>query len=166
MIIDTFDNINFYFGMSQELDAALSVLKHFNLKSLQPGEYADFPVSGSNVILKVLEAGTTIDADSIPWECHKSTIDVQYVLSGGCEIIGYTPRNKLTGWEYDEKHDVAYSHDHSDYLPIRLEEGDFAIFFPQDAHRKVQSFGVDSYHKIVLKVPINGFKFSKFKYVL
>ena len=72
-----------------------------------------------------------------------------------------TPRNKLTGWEYDEEKDVAYSFDHSDYLPIKLAEGDFAIFFPQDAHRKVQSSGDEGYHKIVLKVPITGFKLLK-----
>lgn len=163
MIIDTFDNIDFYFGMSQELNAALSVLKHYNLSALPPGEYADFPVADSGVILKIFEPDSEINADKIPWEYHENVIDVQYVLSGGSEIIGYTPRNKLSNWNYDEENDVAYSNDQSAYLPIKLKEGDFAIFFPQDAHRKVQSSGLEGYHKIVLKVPIKGFRSSKIK---
>lgn len=156
MIIDTLDNIDFYFGLSKELDTALAVLKHYNLSLLTPGEYPDFPVSGCNTLLKILEPEIVSDENSIPWEYHKRSIDVQCVLKGGSEIIGYAPRAKLAGWEYDEEKDVAYSNDRCNYLPIRMEEQDFAIFFPQDAHRKVQSTGTAGYHKLVLKVPITG----------
>ena len=55
MIVDTLDNINFYFGMSRELDAALTVLKHYNLSLLDPGDYYDFPIAGCNTTLKILE---------------------------------------------------------------------------------------------------------------
>lgn len=161
MIIDTYENINFYFGMSKDLNAALTILKHYYLSHLAPGEYTGFPDDESNVILKIIDVKGEVDAEKIPWEYHEKYIDVQHVLKGGSELIGYTPRNKLTGWEYDEEKDVAYSFDHSDYLLIKLAEGDFAIFFPQDAHRKVQSSGDEGYHKIVLKVPITGFKLLK-----
>lgn len=163
MIIDTLDNINFYFGMSKELDTALSVLKHYDLSLLQPGEYPDFPVAGCNTLLKILEPDIVNGGENIPWEYHKNIIDVQCVLKGGSELIGYAPRSKLSGWEYDEKSDVAYTNAQCNYLPIRLDEFDFAIFFPQDAHRKLQSSGVEGYHKLVLKVPISGFKLSKIK---
>ena len=125
MIIDTLDNLGFYFGMSKELDSAISVLKHYNLSALEAGEYPDF---------------TDWSTDS--------------VLKGGSELIGYAPRNKLSGWEYDAEHDVAYSNDECNYLPLRLEEYDFAIFFPQDAHRKIKSSGTKGYHKVVFKVPV------------
>lgn len=161
MIIDTLDNINFYFGMSKELDAALSVLKHYNLSLLKPGEYFDFPISGCNTLLKILEPEIVTDENAIPWEYHKNIIDVQCVLKGGTELIGYAPRNKLEGWEYNEEKDTAYTTGKCNYLPIRLEEYDFAIFFPQDAHRKIQSSGVEGYHKLVLKVPISGFKLPR-----
>lgn len=161
MIIDTLDNINFYFGMSKELDTALSVLKHYNLSMLQPGEYYDFPVSGCNTLLKILKPEMVTDENAIPWEYHKNIIDVQCVLKGGSELIGYAPRNKLEGWEYDEKKDTAYTTCKCNYLPIRLEEYDFAVFFPQDAHRKIQSSGVEGYQKLVLKVPISGFKLPR-----
>lgn len=163
MIIDTLDNINFYFGMSKELDVALSVLKHYDLSLLKAGEYPDFPVDGCNTLLKILEPDLVGEENDIPWEYHKNIIDVQCVLKGGSELIGYAPRSKLTGWEYDEEKDVAYTNAKCNYLPIRLEEFDFAIFFPQDAHRKIQSTGTAGYHKLVLKVPISGFKLSNIK---
>lgn len=163
MIIDTLDNINFYFGMSKELNAALSVLKHYDLSMLKPGEYPDFPVSGCDTLLKILEPDMVDNGKNIPWEYHKNIIDVQCVLKGGSEIIGYAPRSKLSGWKYDAENDVAYTDAECNYLPIRLNEFDFAIFFPQDAHRKIQSTGVQGYHKLVLKVPIRGFNLSKIK---
>lgn len=161
MIIDTLDNLNFYFGMSRELDTALTVLKHYNLSMLEPGEYFDFPVSGCNTTLKILEPEIVTDPNAVPWEYHQNTIDVQCVLKGGSELIGYAPRRKLNGWNYNKKNDTAFTTVRCNYLPIRLEENDFAIFFPQDAHRKVQGFGKNGYHKLVLKVPISGFRLPK-----
>lgn len=158
MIIDTLDNLNFYFGISKGLDCALSVLKHYNLDNLKAGEYPDFPIEGCNTVLKILEPEILRDDRGIPWEYHDHHIDVQCVLSGGDELIGYAPREKLTGWEYEPENDVAYTTAPCDYLPIRLKENDFAIFFPQDAHRKIQSTGNAGYRKLVIKVPASGFK--------
>ena len=146
MIVDTLDNINFYFGMSRELDAALTVLKHYNLSLLDPGDYYDFPIAGCNTTLKILEPEIVTDENAIPWEYHENQIDVQ------C---------KLSGWKYDETRDTAYTTAQCNYLPIRLDENDFAIFFPQDAHRKIHSSGSEGYRKLVLKVPISGLKLPK-----
>lgn len=157
MIVDTLGNIGVYFGMSQELNVALSVLKNYDLSAMAPGEYHNFPVDGYDMVLKILEPDMVEDASSIPWEYHREHVDVQCVLKGGSEIIGYTPRNKLSGWEYHEDTDTAYSKDNSDYLPLRLEEYDFAIFFPQDAHRKLRSTGAPGYRKLVMKVPVKHF---------
>ena len=154
MIIDTLDNLGFYFGMSKELDSAISVLKHYNLSALEAGEYPDFTDWSTDSVLKILEPEIVTDEKSIPWEYHENVIDVQCVLKGGSELIGYAPRNKLSGWEYDAEHDVAYSNDECNYLPLRLEEYDFAIFFPQDAHRKIKSSGTKGYHKVEFKVPV------------
>lgn len=155
MILDTLDNLSFYFGMSEDLDSAISVLKHYNFSSLRPGEYPDIATWDSDIVLRVLEPEIVTDSESIPWEYHENVIDVQCVLKGGSELIGYAPRNKLTGWQYDPEKDVAYTSDRCDYLPLKLGECDFAIFFPQDAHRKIQSSGTKGYHKVVFKVPIS-----------
>ena len=93
MIVDTLDNINFYFGMSRELDAALTVLKHYNLSLLDPGDYYDFPIAGCNTTLKILEPEIVTDENAIPWEYHENQIDVQCVLTGGTELIGFAPRS-------------------------------------------------------------------------
>lgn len=157
MIIDTLDNLNFYFGLSKELDSALTVLKHYDLSLMEPGEYHDFPISGCNTTLKILEPELVPEENGIPWEYHENLIDVQCVMKGGSELIGYAPRSKLDGWQRQGDADVAYSTARCDYLPIRLDEYDFAIFFPQDAHRKLQSSGTKGYRKLVLKVPLSGF---------
>lgn len=158
MIVDTLDNIGFYFGMSRELDVALSVLKNYDLSMMPTGEYRDFPVEGYDMILKILEPDKVEEDAGIPWEYHREHVDVQCVLKGGSEIIGYAPRNKLSGWTYSEDTDTAYSTDKSDYLPLRLEEYDFAIFFPQDAHRKLYGAGTQGYRKLVMKVPTQSFR--------
>lgn len=158
MIIDTLDNINFYFGISKELDAVLSVLKHYSLSHLKAGEYPDFPIEGYGILLKIMEPELVGEGNHIPWEYHLNCIDVMCVLEGGTEIIGYAPRNKLTGWHYDPEKDVAYTEAECDYLPIMMQARDFGIFFPQDAHRKVKSSGQEGYHKLLFKVPIAGNK--------
>lgn len=163
MILDTLDNIDFYFGLSRELDGALSVLKHYNLSLLEAGEYPDFPISGCNTTLKILEPEIITDENSIPWEYHENWIDVQCVLAGGSELIGYAPRNRLSGWVYHPEIDTAYTNTACSALPIRMEEYDFSIFFPQDAHRKIQSSGTPGYHKLVLKVPAHGTSSAKWK---
>lgn len=155
MIIDTLDNLGFYFGISKELDYAISVLKNYNLSQLEAGDYPDFPGWGSNSVLRIFEPEIVNDTEEIPWEYHENAIDIQCVLEGGEELVGYAPRKKLSGWVYDTEKDVAYTRDKSNYLPIQLEEGDFAIFFPQDAHRKIQSSGREGYHKVVFKVPVS-----------
>lgn len=156
MIIDTLDNVGFYFGISKELDATLTVLKHYDLSLLKPGEYPDFPIEGLNTLLKIMEPKLVGEEDHIPWEYHKNCIDVMCVLKGGTEVIGYAPRNKLGGWHYDPEKDVAYTDEECNYLPIRMKENDFAIFFPQDAHRKVESCGKQGYHKLLFKVPLGN----------
>ena len=67
MIVDTLDNINFYFGMSRELDAALTVLKHYNLSLLDPGDYYDFPIAGCNTTLKILDPEIVTYENDIHW---------------------------------------------------------------------------------------------------
>lgn len=160
MIIDTMENISFYFGMSKELDTALSVLKNYDLSFLEPGEYPDFPIEGCNTRLIILQPALVPEDNQIPWEYHENHIDVQCVLKGGSELIGYAPRSKLEGWTYVPEKDTAYTHAESGYLPIRLDEGDFAVFFPQDAHRKVYSTGTAGYRKLVLKIPTDGFRLA------
>lgn len=155
MIIDTLDNLSFYFGMSKDLDSAISILKHFNLSMLAPGVYEDLADWDTGTELKIFEPEIITDPEEIPWEYHEHTIDVQVVLKGGAELIGYAPRSKLKGWQYHEDVDTAYTTGDCDYLPLRLDENDFAIFFPQDAHRKVQSEGQKGYRKLVFKVPIS-----------
>lgn len=157
MIVDTIDNVNVYFGLSAELDCALSVLKNYILKAIDVGSYEDFPIAGCSIELIVKEPGIVEDSSKIPWEYHKKFIDVQWVLEGGAETIGYQRRDKIPDWVYHEENDTAVSFADIECQKITLEPDDFVIFFPQDAHRKIRGSGDEKYRKIVIKVPINGF---------
>lgn len=158
MIVDTLDNLNYYYGLCKGLDGALSALKHFLLSYIPPGEYPNYPFEDCDTVLKILEPRLITEDEGIPWEYHANHIDVHCVLKGGSELIGYVPRSRLSGWKYDPADDVAYTKADSEYMPVWLGENDFAVFFPQDAHRKVRSSGTDGYHKVVFKVPVDGFK--------
>lgn len=161
MIIDTLDNLNFYFGLSKGLDCALSVLKHYDLSYIKTGRYMDFPIDGSGTELRIFEPDLVDNETAVPWEYHEQHIDVQYVLGDGDEVIGYAPRSRLSGWSYNAEEDVAYSSEECDYLPLCLKNNDFVVFFPQDAHRKVRSTGRNGYRKVVFKVPVKGFKVTR-----
>ena len=82
-------------------------------------------------------------------ETHDQMIDIQIPL--GCsETMGYIPRQKLPDNEYNSTKDITFYDENPEKL-IKIEDGEFAVFFPQDGHAPCISES-DIIHKVIFKV--------------
>lgn len=91
--------------------------------------------------------------DGATFEAHQNYIDIQYIVSGE-ETIYYAPLERLIAEEYQPE---------KDYQPLsgagtalEMKAGDFAIFFPGDAHLpgRTSATGSAGVKKMVVKVPV------------
>lgn len=89
----------------------------------------------------------------IPWECHREYIDIQFVYSGR-EKVGVAPVTGISGFDYDQANDIAFTQDKTEGEWVPLEAGDFVVLFPEDAHRPRGYFddAPEAVQKIVVKV--------------
>lgn len=83
-------------------------------------------------------------------EAHKKYIDIQYLIEG-TEDIGWKELDHCMEVQnpYKEEKDIMYYADAAETW-LRLLPGQFAIFFPEDAHAPMVSDGV--VRKVVVKV--------------
>ena len=87
-------------------------------------------------------------------EGHHKYLDVQYLASGGPEAIYYAAaETAAVAEDYNPARDfVKFQPDAADSLVV-LRRGDFAIFFPEDAHMPGAAFVEPAaVKKIVVKV--------------
>lgn len=97
------------------------------------------------------------------FESHKQHVDIQILLSGS-EWIDVAPHKTLIPYgECDTKNDVQF-YKAADHNAVRLTmvPGNFALFFPQDAHRPgLNPQGeVQNVEKVVVKIPTRSFGFG------
>ena len=90
-------------------------------------------------------------------EVHNKYIDIQCMVEG-IEKIYYAQRQELEAeTEYDEKGDAQFLKDSDNCLEFLFRAGDFAIFFPQDAHKpSMNAAGKAKAKKLVFKVRLDA----------
>ena len=130
MIIASLNNENLenYKKSHSRFELAFSALKKLIDEKAEVGKYE---VDGNNVFALVQEYETKPVADK-KFEIHKDYIDIQYIVSGE-EIMGSETLDKLVAID-DYKPDAQLFFMTNDYDKIKLEAGDFAIFFPNEPH--------------------------------
>ena len=90
------------------------------------------------------------------FEGHEKHIDIHYVLDGE-EIIGVTEKKSLVpNMEYNSEGDYTlYKTPNDKFSQVVLKKGDFALFFPEDAHMTCIAVDEPSFVvKCVIKTPI------------
>lgn len=109
-------------------------------------------IDGEEVFASIQSYDSKPHAD-IPWECHRAYIDIQYVYSGR-EKVGVMPVSDLSGFDYDQANDIAFTQEKTEGQWVPLEAGDFVILFPEDAHwpRGYFADAPGAVEKIVVKV--------------
>lgn len=85
-------------------------------------------------------------------EAHRKMIDIQLVLSGA-ERIGWRPQPECPGVAeaYSDERDIEFYQDQPTTF-LELRPGDFAIFFPSDAHAPLAGSG--PLRKAIAKVAV------------
>ena len=150
MIKDNIKNYKNYLGISHYLDKGLEYLVNTDLSNLNCGKYN---ILGDKIFANVDEYKTK-SIDKGKFEAHKKYIDIQYIVNG-FEKIGYGEiQNFSSDTNYNKEKDIVFLKEripNNDF--IRIQTGEFVIFFPQDAHMpQITDEKVSAIKKIVIKV--------------
>jgi len=151
MILDKLENSKLYYGLGENFQIALNFLEKNDLMKMQDGKY---PIKGDEVYM-ILQTYATKNISEASLEAHKSYIDLQY-LACGEEMIGFCHVDGLSSvTEYDEEKDIVFFKEQGDVFCLKA--GDFAIFFPHDAHMPSICIGEpEKVKKAVIKIKKEG----------
>ena len=96
------------------------------------------------------------------FETHDKYFDIQYVVKGR-EVCGVCRRSGLrTAVPYEEERDITFYEDPQFCSYVLLEEGDFIVLSPEDAHKPRCLSGESmKIKKIVIKVPVGRYSWSE-----
>lgn len=135
MIFDKKENLKTYWGINQNLDTALNYMESHDLAELAPGRY---DVDGDNVYIQIQEKDTR-PTGVAKWEGHKNYIDIQYLLKGA-EVLGSQDADALkVSVPYNAEKDIVFFEDNGKGVFLQAKPGDFAVFFPTDAHMPLRA---------------------------
>ncbi|MDY6904319.1 MAG: YhcH/YjgK/YiaL family protein [Thermodesulfobacteriota bacterium] len=152
MIFDTIVNIARYpYGSAwQRAFAFLASLTH----ETEDNEYS---IQGDKMLARVMSYPTKNPVDAV-LETHRKYIDIQAVLRGN-EMIEWFPASTLrVDKPYRESTDVEfYVHPGRPPAQMFLAPGNFAVFFPEDAHMPGLSINGKSeiVKKAVIKISVD-----------
>jgi YhcH/YjgK/YiaL family protein len=150
MIVDKIENSGLYKNLSERIKRSFDYIKLTDLKKLQPGRY---DIEGDNIFALISDYQTKLESEG-KLEAHKKYIDVQYVIEGE-ELMGYAPLgNQQTLEAYKEENDIIFYK--GEKVFIKVTEGMFAIFAPEDVHMPgIQSEKKSLVKKLVIKVKVD-----------
>ena len=142
-----------YGNLSGKLARAFEWMKANDLKAIKPGQ--TIVVDGERISAQI-QSYTTLQPGETRFEAHRLYIDIQIVVSGS-ETIYWAPLARLprieTAYDYDK--DVVFFHDAEVSVPLRLEAGDYAVFFPTDGHKpRCIASRAEQVGKIVMKIAV------------
>jgi len=150
MLIDYLQNADRYCPLHPGFPKGLAFLRRADLAQLPDGRHE---IDGQRVFAIVAhEHGRGRDCS--PLEIHRRYIDIQFVIAGE-DCIGWLPTSdcRQVSSSYDEEKDLAFFHDPpAKWLAVT--PGNFAIFYPDDAHAPLATSG--PIHKVVVKVAVEG----------
>lgn len=149
MILDKLENLEDY-ELGGLFERAIEFLCDNDLQSLPP---CKIKVLGNDLVVNILDFSGKEEKDC-RMEAHRDFADIQIVLGGGEEMMGWKPtddcKDILT--PYNEEKDVEFYKDKADSF-VHVKSGQAAIFFPSDAHQPGIAPG-QHYRKIIVKVKV------------
>jgi biofilm protein TabA len=150
MIWDTWENRRWYFGCHPGMKSAFDFIDRARREALPPGRY---PLPEGAYAL-VQEYDLTEGCRG-RWESHRRYADVQYLLEGA-EAVGCRPADGGSAeTPYDGKRDIRFYLEGEGGVFLKLRDGGFAVFFPQDAHcPQCWAGAAGTVRKVVVKLPI------------
>ncbi|MDR1418707.1 MAG: YhcH/YjgK/YiaL family protein [Endomicrobium sp.] len=152
MIIDDLKNINCYFAFNPIIKEASSFIKT-NLFTFEERQY-----DINEYMFAVVETSLPKPISEQKLEIHKKYVDLQYVIEG-YDVIGW--KNLINCNQvyknYQLSKDIGFYNDNPDFN-ILLNQGSFAVFFPQNAHASLCS--KLPVKKCIVKIAVEKFIFD------
>ena len=150
MIVDKIENAELYSILGERIKKSFNYIRQTDFKMLQPGRY---DIDDNNIFALISEYQTKAESEG-KLEAHKKYIDVQYVIEGE-ELMGYAPLGDQSILEpYKKENDIIFYT--GEKVFIKVTEGMFAIFFPEDVHMPGISVNQKSpVKKLVIKVKVD-----------
>lgn len=146
MILDNLKNTGMYENLHPRFKQAFEFLNNTDLVQFPLGKTE---LDGVALFVNVVEVEGK-GADEAKMETHLQYIDIQVPVAAS-ETMGWIAVNDLkhTTQEYNAEKDVAFFGDKASNF-IVVQPGEFAIFFPEDAHQPGIATG--SHKKVIVKV--------------
>ena len=148
MILDSLENAEHYYPMNSGFRKAFEFLKKSPVEELE----GNIPIDGDRVYAMVIKADGK-GHEGAQLEMHKKYIDIQFGV-GGINEFGWKPAHECSTWTkpFDEKDDYGFFGEEPDnWIPVK--PGQYAIFFPWDAH--TPKGGTGALHKVLIKVAVD-----------
>jgi YhcH/YjgK/YiaL family protein len=131
------------------------------LKTVTPETACGKTILDGDNLFVMVDSYETKSRSAVKLETHRKYIDIQYMISGE-ETHEVFPANELTVSEpYPPEKDAQfYQVPKSHRTCINLQPGDFAVYFPQDAHLPCLTTGNNPQviKKVVVKIAIDSMK--------
>ena len=150
MLITEMRHIDRQVSMTTHMLKALSFLQRQNTQGLAEGK---IEIDGDRVFA-IVQRYETIRTEAPKFEYHRKYLDIQFMVSGE-EIIGWTSSEQMTIMEpYTADKDICFgTAPEGKWSPVHLQEGQLAVFWPEDGHAPRISVGPPApVMKIVVKV--------------
>ncbi|MBE5040465.1 YhcH/YjgK/YiaL family protein [Ructibacterium gallinarum] len=149
MVFGNIKDMKYYDNLEEEVQQCFNYAKEHDLVTLEKGTHT---IDGDQLFVNIVEYETTTPENRF-WEAHRYYLDLHLMLSGTERIdTGFIDRMEQK--EFVEK---------DDFLPLDgeanghavLNQGDFLLCYPVDAHRTaVQVNGPVKVKKAIFKIKI------------
>jgi YhcH/YjgK/YiaL family protein len=148
MILDTLENLGKYVLLNPLFEEVVEFVKTHDLNAMELGKT---DLKGKDLVISIIQT-TPKTNEEAKLETHNEFIDIQIPLSG-VEVMGYTPQKKCTPVDapYNAEKDIVFFYGLAESY-IKVKQGMFAVFFPQDGHAPgISATGVK---KAIIKVRV------------
>lgn len=148
MVLDSIENATRYVGLNPLFEKAFQFIKQLDASNLPDGS---FEIEGDSLKGSVVSADLKSRTEA-RLEIHRRFIDIQIPVTKE-EIFGWRSLKTLNDpmGEFDSQNDFQLFDDEPSAY-IRVNPGQFIIFFPEDAHAPL--IGEGNTRKVILKVSV------------
>ena len=147
MILDNLENASAYFECVPQFE---QFMKFFNENDLLNMPACKLRLAGDELIVNIVDFAGKAE-QNCRMEAHNEYIHIQIPMNAD-ETMGWKSaadcREVTT--EYNEQKDVEFYGDKATAM-LNVQAGQFAVFFPEDAHQPGIAEG-KSYRKIIVKI--------------
>ena len=148
MIVDSIKNAELYYSLSPRIKQAFDWLAKTDVSALEAGRH---DIDGDNLFVNVMDVELK-PREAAALEVHDRYIDIQ-IMVGETEEYGWSERCDCHSprEEFNRERDVQFFTDVPQMF-FSLNERQFAIFFPEDAHAPM--LGDGAVRKLIFKLLI------------